>query len=744
MKGQQIFHTFLPGVTAAVLTTQPVWAENVKVSGIELSTTANNNTIIANKVNRQQPSTPKKNPTTVITPSRVSSGNFQLLSDSATGIMVTGKTGVPIKTTSATDKKAVLNLTPSLSNFLEKNRLGSAQNQQTRGDSLITTKKPQNEGDIIVNENVKPNVKPNSVESKTLPDAVGKKKPPNTAKSPGSAKLLNAVLKQRNCQQQSGSKQPPKETGNREQGTGTGLSEDLNPCQTSVTLKGEASEQGTRQQETTVKSCPLPVPSKATASVTVSDANCSQSDISGQPMAQTPTPILPETKQLEPNGSGSALPPDYLNPSPNPLQFPTKPGEVEVKGTQPITLEQALELAKRNNRQLQEALLQQQVAEKDVREAQAALYPTVDLTTQVSRQQSAGAQRQIEAGLAGLDTVTDTVNAQAELRYNLYTSGRRLANIRAAEEQLRFRELDVERIVEQIRLDVSIRYYDLQNRDEQVRINESAVRNAEASLKDAQALERAGVGTRFDVLRSQVNLANAQQQLTSAVAEQRVSRRELANLLSLSQGVDISAADPVKLAGLWNETLEDSIVKAFQNRPELQQNLTQRNINEQQRRAALANLGPQLSLVARYDLLDQFDDSVGVTDGYTVALQATLNLFDGGAAKARAAREKVEIAIAETQFAQQRNLVRVEVERQYFRLQANLENVQTANAALDQAKESLRLARLRFQAGVGTQTEVINAESDLTRAEGNRISAILEYNSALTRLQRAVTSRSSR
>jgi OMF family outer membrane factor len=270
------------------------------------------------------------------------------------------------------------------------------------------------------------------------------------------------------------------------------------------------------------------------------------------------------------------------------------------------------------------------------------------------------------------------------------------------------------------------------------------VKNAEASLKDAQALEQAGVGTRFDVLRSQVNLANAQQDLTSSLSQQKIARSTLTNRLSLPQSVAISAADQVKLAGLWNNSLEESIVKAFGSRPELQQNLIQRNISEQQRRQALSVLGPQISLVANYDLLDQFNDQIGVTDGYAVGLRATMTLFDGGAAKAQASQAKTNVAIAETQFAQQRNQIRFEVEQAYSNLKSSLDNVQTANAALDQAKEALRLARLRFQAGVGTQTDVIAAESDLTRSEGNRVRAILDYNRSLANLQRFVTSRASR
>ncbi len=200
----------------------------------------------------------------------------------------------------------------------------------------------------------------------------------------------------------------------------------------------------------------------------------------------------------------------------------------------------------------------------------------------------------------------------------------------------------------------------------------------------------------------------------------------------------LARSDPVKLAGLWPQTLEETIVQAFQKRPELPQALAQRNIYEQQRRQALSQLGPQLSLTGSYSLLDQFHDNVSVADGYSVGVTASIRLFDGGAAKANAAQSKANIAIAEHQFASQRDQIRFNVEQYYFQLQSNLDNVQTATTALGQAQEALRIARLRFQAGVGTQTDVISAENDLTTAEGNRVSAILAYNLALANLQSSV------
>ncbi|MGV0025114.1 TolC family protein [Phormidesmis priestleyi] len=458
---------------------------------------------------------------------------------------------------------------------------------------------------------------------------------------------------------------------------------------------------------------------------------------------ENPRPSAPTPGRIEPA-------PAYLNPSPNPLQFPTRPEEVRLQGTQPITLAQAIELSERNNRDLQVARLQLESTQSALREAQAANSPTLAAQVDLSRAQSASSELSRKAQAvqqqnnpffqgADSDPVNTTLNGTLQLSYDVYTSGLRSARNRAAERQVRVTELEVERVREDLRLNVSNDYYDLQDADEQVRINAAAVRNAEISLRDTTAQERAGLGTRFDVLRSQVQLANAQQQLTNAIAAQAVRRRQLAQRISIAESVNLSAADPVVPAGTWTLPIEDSIILAYKNRAELEQQLVQREVSEQQRKAALSALGPTVSVSAQYNLLDVFEQPVRAADGYSFGVQARWSLYDGGAAVARARQQEKNKEIAETRFAQNRNNVRFQVEQAFTTLQSNRINIDTARTALNQAREALRLARLRFQAGVGTQTEVINAETDLTRAEGSLVSAILGYNRSLAQLQRAVS-----
>ncbi|MBD0363184.1 MAG: TolC family protein, partial [Coleofasciculus sp. C3-bin4] len=416
-------------------------------------------------------------------------------------------------------------------------------------------------------------------------------------------------------------------------------------------------------------------------------------------VVQSPIPVIPQPRQ----GNQETPVPEEFNPSANPLLFPTQTEEVQIQRTQPITLQQALELARRNNRELEVGKLTLERAQSALQEALAAEFPTAGVVADFTRTESAQStlsnarQDQI---LGNQDTVSRSFNGALQLSYDLYTAGRRSATIRAAEKQIRFQELELERLSEQLRLNVARAYYDLQQADAQVEISQAAVTDAARSLRDAQLLEQAGLGTQFDVLQAQVSLAGANQDLTRAISQQRISRRQIVRLLSLAQPVEVSAADPIETAGDWELSLEQSIILAYKNRAELEQQLVQRDISEQQRRIALAAVRPQATLSASYNILGVLDDDLGPADGFTLGARLQWNFFDGGAARSRAQQERTNIAIAETRFADQRNQVRFDVEQAFFDLNANKENIQTASFALTQAQESLRLARLRFQAGV--------------------------------------------
>lgn len=458
-------------------------------------------------------------------------------------------------------------------------------------------------------------------------------------------------------------------------------------------------------------------------------------DNASSPSTPGTGPLIPQSDR--PTDQGFVTPPDYLTPSPNPLLVPTRPEEVEILGTQPLSLETALDLAYRNSETLRTAELQLERSQAGLRAQQATQFPTVDLGAdlQTSNQSSSGAG-------STFDSTSTTLGTTLRTDYDLGLSGERSARIRAAERQVRISELQVEQTREELRLNTTTDYYAVQEAIEQIRINQAFLDAAERNLRDTQLREEVGVGTRFDVLQAEVQVANARQTLTQANSQRQISQRQLARRLNIQPSIDLTTL-AVNIAGAWPLSLEESIVLAFQNRAELEQFLVEREFNDAQRQASLAAVRPNLGVFAQYGGQSLLTSSSGassrIDDGFSVGAQFNWRLFDGGAARAAADQSEIDIETDESEFESARNDIRIQVEEAYYTLVSNQSNIDTASVAVNQAEEALELANLRFNAGVGTQLEVINAIRDLTEAQGNLVTAVLEYNRALARLERSVS-----
>lgn len=488
---------------------------------------------------------------------------------------------------------------------------------------------------------------------------------------------------------------------------------------------------------------------------TVAQATTPPAATSPAPTPTTPAPgpvkeVVPDANLLK-----------ELQANPNPFQLPNQPNQVKTESLQPLTLEQALNLARLNNPQVQLRQLQVQQRQAALQGTEAALYPTLGLQGTAGYQQN-GTRLNVTEGTPTQPTGSSlfttlgesSIGATLNLNYTIFDFVRG-AQLAASRDQVTQAELDLEAALEDLQLTVSEAYYRLQNADQLVRIARESVVASERSLKDAEALFRAGVGTQFDVLRQQVQLAQDQQNLVDSIGNQDKARRALVQALNLPQNVNVLTADPVELAAPWNLSLDESIVLAFQNRPELEREVLQRNISYNQAQAARGQVLPQLGLQASYGVTGAINSNLRSgsqaltfpsptltnTSSYNYSIGLVLNvpLFDGGLANANALQQELNGQIAEQNFVLTRNQIRTDVETAFYDLQTNLANIGTTRKAVEQAREALRLARLRFQAGVGTQTEVIDSQRDLTRAEANALNAITAYNLALARIKRAVS-----
>lgn len=476
---------------------------------------------------------------------------------------------------------------------------------------------------------------------------------------------------------------------------------------------------------------------------------------------QTTLPNALDLKGERPQADSSVIPaaatemPAELGDlgTPPSLALPDSPDQVRIHELRPLTLDEALTLAEVNSPSLKAAASQVDQAKSSLRAAISAWYPTVDLSANglPSYLKSYNYRNpDFVPGIAGENETYDRekrADVSLSVRWDIIDPARvpEIASQRDAYEQSRDAYLIALR---DLRLQTASSYFQLQEADEGVRIGQASVRASLVSLRDARARFNAGVNTKLEVLEAETQLARDRNLLTDRLASQDLARRGLARELALPQDITPTAATPSAPLGLWEPSLQESIVAAYNYREELDQLILDISIDNSRANSSLAAVQPVLSFVntttsfrsegqsgvSSLGDIDMDDYTWGAQN--TTALTATWRLFDGGRARAEYRRFKRAAEESAYNFASTRDGIRFEVEQSFINLRSAIQNIETTSSEVLSSRESLRLSQLRVQAGVSTQREVVDNQRDLTNAEISYARAIREYNTSLAQLQR--------
>lgn len=498
---------------------------------------------------------------------------------------------------------------------------------------------------------------------------------------------------------------------------------------------------------------------------------------------QTTLPDAIDLKGARPKADSSVIAPphDVLPPplvpltAPPRLALPDEQSQVRIHELRPLTLEEAIKLAEFNSPTLKAAASQVDQAKSALRAAISAWYPKVDLSASglpeyfksySYRNPDFVPDRIVQRPTNQFNPITGEeitrpvtrdgynerygrewrANVSLQVSWDLINPAR-VPEIAASRDRFERSGESYLIALRELRLEVQTAYFDLQQADEGVRIGQDSVKASLISYRDARARFNAGVNTKLEVLEAETQLARDRNILTTNLGRQDVERRNLAAILDLPQDVTPTAATPARPLGLWEPSLQESILAAYTYREELDQLLLDISINNSQANASLAAVQPILSLVnstttsrtqgqtgqATRDL-DMGDFTYDIQN--SSALRATWRLFDGGRARAEYRRFKQAADESRLNFANTRDQIRLQVEESFFGLRTAIQNIETTKSEVLSSREALRLAQLRVQAGVATQREVVDTQRDLTQAELKYAGAINDYNTNLAQLQR--------
>lgn len=272
-----------------------------------------------------------------------------------------------------------------------------------------------------------------------------------------------------------------------------------------------------------------------------------------------------------------------------------------------------------------------------------------------------------------------------------------------------------------------------------VRVAEEAVEVAEKFQQNVKSLYEVGMASKFDLLRSEVQMANLKPQLIQAKNNVKIAELSLKTLL----GLDLS--QPIEVQGRLEyqpdePDLEETITDALENRPELNQLHFQKRMAEEMLKISRAEYLPTVAISGTYnfwaDKLNFQEDNW--QSYYSVNLVFSVPLFNGFATSARVAQSKAMIKEIEMTEKGLLDTVEFEVRQAFLKLGEARESLLSQEKNVEQAEESLRIAELNFAEGLVTALDVNSSQAALSQARTNYSQALYDYMVARADLDRAV------
>ncbi|MBV8550831.1 MAG: TolC family protein [Acidobacteriaceae bacterium] len=310
-------------------------------------------------------------------------------------------------------------------------------------------------------------------------------------------------------------------------------------------------------------------------------------------------------------------------------------------------------------------------------------------------------------------------------------------NFRSAKQNLKASALSVKNARDLVVQAVGDAYLQIITDEARISATQAEIDADQAVYVNARARHDAGTAIAIDVLRSQVELKQRQQQLVAVTNQFQKDKLTLGRVIGLPTGQDFTVTDPSPSAPLEAMSLNDAMKKAEATRPDLQAAEARVKAAEFTVAAARAERYPTLTASGYYgdEGLHWFSNSHGV---FNATGSINFNIFDGGRIRADIETGTAELRNRRNEYENLRAEVDYEVHNALLDLESSSRQVDVAQSNLELANETLKQSRDRFSAGVTNTVEVVQAQQSVADANENFISAEYQYNIAKVSLARAL------
>lgn len=416
-------------------------------------------------------------------------------------------------------------------------------------------------------------------------------------------------------------------------------------------------------------------------------------------------------------------------------------GRVPTNGTVDLNLPKTVQMALDYNRDIKNSQYALKRAEYAINQAQAGKKPTVDYNfgAQRSRATDAATYSRAASLMGGANSVSNAFSNGISVNIPLYTGGLVEGQIDVAKLGKTNAQEEILRVEQATKYSAIQGYYALLAYQELQGVYHEAVDNLQGHLDNVQAQYNVGTKAKVDVLSSDVSLANAKTTAITADNNVAVAESNLNNILGLPLETKLNLADHQLPFDTYNISLQEATDYAMKYRPEVLQAALAVQTAENNIDIADASNKPTVKVSGGNNWNDNTFPGIDANKrSWNIGASVTYSFYDGGATKAKVNQAKQALLVARETEQKTREAVQLEVKQAYLNIRSAAQKVEETQTVVDQARENYRIQNIRYQAGVGINLDVLDAQLSLNEAQVNHIQALYDYNVGIAKLEQVM------
>ena len=409
-----------------------------------------------------------------------------------------------------------------------------------------------------------------------------------------------------------------------------------------------------------------------------------------------------------------------------------------------LTLRQSIDLAVKQSVLISSAREGVKGAEAQKQEAFTGFLPKFSTSYSYTRYNEEPFSNISIPGIAPFTMITGTQDNYTwalEVKQPLFAGGGIVANYQAGRLGADIATADETAVLQTTIQDVKVAYFTILKSEKFVDVAKQSVEQLGAHRNMAQDFFNVGLIPRNDVLRTEVELANALQNLLKAENSVEIAKAKFNTVLRRDINTPTEVEDILQLKP-FTKSINECQKLAMENRPEIKSYTLKVEQSQKMVNLSKSEFYPTINAVGHYE---RFGDTPGVSgtlykdrENWYIMGVASWNFWEWGKTKNRVDASRSRENQAAYALDNVKDQVALDVKNAWLTLNETKKQVAVAQKAIEQAEENYRISRERYREQVGTSTDVLDAQTLLTREKFNYFNALSDYNISIAKLERAM------